>query len=66
MKSGLKKNLILGAAIAQWIRLRLPSCPPGFESQAHHLFIVKFCTVFVIALRKGRKLRKKPIFKKSN
>ena len=25
-----------GAAIAQWIRLRLPSCRPGFESQAHH------------------------------
>ena len=25
------------AAIAQWIRLRLPSCCPGFESQAHHL-----------------------------
>ena len=28
---------IWGAAIAQWIRLRLPSCHPGFESQAHHL-----------------------------
>ena len=26
-----------GAAIAQWIRLRLPSRRPGFESQAHHL-----------------------------
>ena len=26
-----------GAAIAQWIRLRLPSCRPGFKSQAHHL-----------------------------
>ena len=26
-----------GAAIAQWIRLRLPSSRPGFESQAHHL-----------------------------
>ena len=25
-----------GAAIAKWIRLRLPSCGPGFESQAHH------------------------------
>ena len=23
------------AALAQWIRLRLPSCGPGFESQAH-------------------------------
>ena len=26
-----------GAAIAQWICLRLPFCCPGFESQAHHL-----------------------------
>ena len=26
-----------GAAVAQWIRSRLPSCRPGFESQAHHL-----------------------------
>ena len=26
-----------GAAIAEWIRLRLPSCGPGFESQARHL-----------------------------
>ena len=26
-----------GAAIAQWISLRLPSCRPGFESQSHHL-----------------------------
>ena len=26
-----------GAAIAQGIRLRLPSCCPGFDSQALHL-----------------------------
>ena len=26
-----------GDAIAQWIRLRLPSCCPWFETQAHHL-----------------------------
>ena len=26
-----------GSTIAQWIRLRLPFCHPGFESQAHHL-----------------------------
>ena len=25
------------AAIAPWFRLRLPSCGPGFESQALHL-----------------------------
>ena len=24
-------------AVTQWIRLRLQSCGPGFESQAHHL-----------------------------
>ena len=28
--------VIRGAAIAQWIRLRLPFCCPGFNSQAHH------------------------------
>ena len=26
-----------GVVIAQWIYLCLPSCHPGFESQAHHL-----------------------------
>ena len=31
-----------GAAIAQWIRLRLPSWRPGFESQAHHLRFFQF------------------------
>ena len=30
-----------GAAVAQWIRLRLPSFRPGFEFQAHHLCILK-------------------------
>ena len=37
------------STIAQWIRLRLPSCNPGFESQAHHLryyqFIIVLCNV---------------------
>ena len=28
---------IMGAAIAQWIRLYLPSSGPEFKSQAHHL-----------------------------
>ena len=31
-----------GAAVAQWIHLRLPSCHPGFESQAHHLCFNQF------------------------
>ena len=30
--------------MAQWIRLLLPSCRPGFESQAHHLNFYK-CNV---------------------
>ena len=28
--------------LAQWIRLRLPTCRPGFESQAHHLHFFLF------------------------
>ena len=31
-----------GAAIALCFRLRLPSCGPGFESQAHHLHFFQF------------------------
>ena len=38
-----------GATIAHWICLHLPSCRPGFESQAHHLcfyqFIFELCDV---------------------
>ena len=34
-----------GAAKAQWIRLGLPSCRPGFESQAYHLSFYKFIIV---------------------
>ena len=29
-------------AIALWFRLRLPSCGPGFESQAHRLSFLQF------------------------
>ena len=39
-----------GAAIVQWIHLRLPSCCPGFESQAHHLCLNiyrQICAIFV-------------------
>ena len=32
-----KKTFELGAAIALWIRLGLPSYGPRFKSQAHHL-----------------------------
>ena len=30
------------AAIAQWFRLRLPSCGPRFESQSHHVRFFQF------------------------
>ena len=47
-----------GAAIAQWIRLHLPSCCPGFESQAHHLcfhkFVKKLCNVEKTKINKKR------------
>ena len=57
-----------GAAIAQWNSLHLPSCRPGFESQANHLsfyFIyIQICAIFVIVLWKEWKVW--PIFKKKN
>ena len=43
-----------GAAIAKWIRLCLPSCRPGFESQANHLSFYftysQICAKLVIVL----------------
>ena len=39
-----------GAAIAQWICLRLPSCLPGFESQAHHLCFFSIYIVRIVYL----------------
>ena len=59
-----------GAAIAQWIRLRLPSCRPGFESQAHHLrFLQSKFVLYCHCVGKRTKINKKrgrvwPIFKK--
>ena len=35
-------KIFKGAAIAQWIRLRLQSCLLRFESQAHHLHFYQF------------------------
>ena len=35
-------NIIDQLAIAQWICLQLPSCHPGFESQAHDLHFCQF------------------------
>ena len=34
-KAAVKELILGGDAIAQWICLHLPSCHPGFESQAH-------------------------------
>ena len=45
------------AAIAPWFHLRLPSCGPGFESQAHHLCFFSIC--IEILMRKERKINKK-------
>ena len=42
LKFGSKLWIHNGAGIAQWIRLRLPSCCPGFKSQAHHLCFYQF------------------------
>ena len=43
-------------AMAQWIRLHLPSYGPWFESQAYHLcfYTVKFYIIFVTVLRNGQ------------
>ena len=35
------------AAIAPWFRLRLPSCGPGFKSQAYHLCFFSICIEIV-------------------
>ena len=45
----------MGAAIAQWIRLRLPFCCPGFQSQAYHL---SFYKIIVVSCRKDENKRK--------
>ena len=32
-------------AIAPWFRLQLPSCDPGFKSQAYHQLFYQFCII---------------------
>ena len=60
-----------GAAIAQWIHLRLPSCHPGFKSQAHNLcffqFVLSNCK-FVIRVGKWKEQKEAGIgtFLKNN
>ena len=48
-----------GAAIAQWIRLCLPSCCPGFESQAHHLRFYHLQYLCYICYVKRTKVKQK-------
>ena len=52
------KILFFSTAIAQWIRLSLPSYRPGFEFQAHHLcfhqFIKNLCIVEKTKINKKR------------
>ena len=58
-----------GAAIAQWIRLHLPSCRPGFESQAHHLCFFNLYLSFELECEKNENKQKRgrdwPILKVS-
>ena len=53
------------AAIAQWIRLRLPSCCPGLESQVHHQRFLEnnfFKSVTAFDLNKFQWIPKKLLF----
>ena len=50
---------IRGAAIAHWIRLCLPSCRPGFKSQAHH---VHFYLCYICHVKRTKINKKKTRF----
>ena len=56
-----------GAAIAQWIHLRLPSWSPGFKSKAHNLSFK--CLLYYLSCEKKENKQKEagfwPIFKKT-
>ena len=52
---GRQKLRLGGAATAQWICLCLPSCSPGFESEAHHLYFYRLC--YICHGKKGEKKR---------
>ena len=45
------------STIAQWIRLHLPSCHHGFESQAHHLSFHQFIELYNVEKTKINKQR---------
>ena len=46
------------AAIAQWIRVRLPSCVPEFESQAH-MYAFSFCLKLSLYCERNENKRKR-------
>ena len=50
------------AAIAPWFCLRLPSCGPGFESQAHHLYFFQFASLKLYRENNEKRVRDWPIF----
>ena len=54
---GQLSSLERGAAIAQWIGLRLPSCCPGFKYQAHNLRFFQF--IFELGQMEKTKINKK-------
>ena len=60
----IKKINLRGAAIAQWIRLHLPSCCPGFESQAHHLCFFQFIKFKLYICHLNRNVKRTKINKK--
>ena len=47
---------VLLHVIAQWIRLHLPFCGQGFDSQAHH---IKSFTLYCHCVEKRKKINKK-------
>ena len=52
-----KISCLRGAAIAQWICLRLAYCCPGFKSQANHLHFYQF--IFELCRVEKTKINKK-------
>ena len=67
----LNNALSRGAAIAQWIRLHLPSCCPGFDYQAQHLHFLNlsltwfdkwlvFCSTSASMAAKSAKILRSP------
>ena len=55
----LKKHLCVGAVIAQWICLHLPSCCLRFESQAHYIYFYHLQYLCYISHVKITKINKK-------